>query len=87
MTQIDGYAVQEDDEYYSHKEFSCLSSVEDIGETVTQIIHFVGNVKRTFHGVISASIKQGEMTKFQLVNGSYIFIKTDNVLLVEVIPE
>ena len=66
---------------------SCLSSIQDIGETVTQIIHFKDNVKRTFHGVISSSIKQGEMTKFKLKNGSHIYIMTQNVLLVEVIPE
>jgi hypothetical protein len=66
---------------------SYFSSIQDIGETVTQIIHFKDNVKRTFHGVISSSIKQGEMTKFKLKNGSHIYIMTQNVLLVEVIPE
>jgi hypothetical protein len=33
------------------------STVNQQGEIVTQIIHFVGGEKRTFHGIVSESIK------------------------------
>ena len=65
----------------------CKSTVSDIAEVVTQIIHFVDGVKRTFHGVISDSIKQGQMTKFELLDGRVIFINDENVLCVEIIIE
>jgi hypothetical protein len=63
------------------------SSTLVIGETVTQIIHFKGGIKRTFTGVNTNSIKQGQFTKFILENGSMILIHDINVLMIEVIPE
>ena len=63
------------------------STVAELGETVTQIIHFVGGEKRTFHGIVTKSIKQGQFTKMKLANGSLILIHDKNVLLIEVIPE
>ena len=42
------------------------SSLKSKGEYVTQIIHFVGGVKRTFEGVSTSKRKQGQMTKLEL---------------------
>ena len=39
------------------------STVNQQGETVSQIIHFKGGVKRTYHGILSETIKQGQFTK------------------------
>jgi len=63
------------------------SSVDEIGEFVTQIIHFKGNVKRTLHGVISSKVKQGELTKLYLKDGRMVMINQANVLMVEVFKE
>ena len=38
------------------------SSLREKGDYVTQIIHFVDGVKRTFEGVSTSKIKQGQMT-------------------------
>lgn len=66
---------------------SMLSSVEGKGPVVTQIIIFSnGNIK-TFHGVITKSIVQGEFTQFGLVDGRRIYINTKNVDYFEVISE
>jgi len=63
------------------------SSVNDIGEYVTQIIHFVGGEKRTFHNIDSTSIRQGQFTKFRQKDGTWIMINDKNVLCVEVFKE
>ena len=63
------------------------SSVKQKGKYVTQCIHFVGGVKRTFNGVISSSIKQGQFTKFECMNGTMIMINDANVLCIEIFEE
>lgn len=63
------------------------SSANDIGETVTQIIHFKGGEKRTFHGIITNSIKQGQFTKFRTKDGNMIMINDLEVLVVEIFAE
>tara|TARA_R110001592_G_scaffold5129_9_gene28507 strand:- start:960 stop:1193 length:234 start_codon:yes stop_codon:yes gene_type:complete len=63
------------------------STVNDVGEYVTQIIHFVDGQKRTFTGIRSDSIKQGQFTKFWLKNGSMLFINDEKVLCIEVFSE
>ena len=63
------------------------STVNDVGEYVTQIIHFVDGTKRTFTGIKSDTIKQGQFTKFWLKNGSMLFINDDKVLCIEVFLE
>ena len=64
-----------------------LSSVRQQGRYVTQIIHFVGGIKKTIEGIDVESIRQGQMTKFKLKDGSYIMINDANVLMVEVFKE
>jgi hypothetical protein len=63
------------------------STVNQQGKIVTQIIHFVGGEKRTFHGIISESIKQGQFTKFKTTDGAMICINDKNVLCIEIFKE
>jgi len=64
-----------------------LSEVNRKGSVVTQIIHFVGGVKRTYPGIIASSIKQGQFTKFECIDGSMIMVNDANVLCIEVFSE
>tara|TARA_Y100001937_G_scaffold61656_1_gene84439 strand:- start:9901 stop:10107 length:207 start_codon:yes stop_codon:yes gene_type:complete len=63
------------------------SSLKSKGKHVTQIIHFVGGVKRTFEGIKTAEIKQGQMTKLETKDGRIIMINDKNVLCIEVFSE
>lgn len=63
------------------------SSVNIQGKTVTQIIHFVGGVKRTYHGILTESIKQGQFTKMVCEDGTMLMINDDNVLCIEIFKE
>ena len=63
------------------------SSVREVGDYVTQIIHFVGGEKRTFHNIDSESIRQGQFTKFRNKDGAWIMINDKNVLCIEVFKE
>ena len=63
------------------------STVNEQGDTVTQIIHFVNGVKRTYHGILSASIKQGQFTKMKCKDGTMIMINDSNVLCIEIFKE
>jgi hypothetical protein len=60
------------------------SVTEKVGEITTQIIHFVGGEKRTFHNIISKSIRQGQFTKFQQKDGTWIMINDKNILCIEI---
>jgi hypothetical protein len=63
------------------------STVNTQGEVVTQIIHFVGGIKRTYHGILTSSIKQGQFTKFKCTDGSMVMINDENVLCIEIFTE
>ena len=64
------------------------SSVTEIsGPIVTQIIHFIGGEKRTFNNILSNSIRQGQFTKFQQKDGTWIMINDKNVLCIEVFKQ
>lgn len=69
------------------KYLNMKSTVNTQGEIVTQIIHFIGGTKRTYHGILSESIKQGQFTKFKCVDGSMVMVNDDNVLCIEVFTE
>lgn len=69
------------------KEISLKSSAESQGKTVTQIITFMGGTKKTIRGIISASISQGQFTKFNTVDGRLVMINDQNVLSIEVFKE
>jgi len=63
------------------------STIIEKGKYVTQIIHFVGGVKRTFHGIKTDSLKQGQFSKFECDDGTMIMVNDENVLCIEVFPE
>ncbi len=63
------------------------SSLKKKGNYVTQIIHFKDGVKRTFEGVSTGEIKQGQMTKLELIDGRTVLINDINVLCIEVFSE
>jgi len=58
-----------------------------MGETVTQIIHFQNGNKRTFSGVVTASLRQGEFTKMKLADGRMLMVNTANVDCIEIFTE
>lgn len=60
------------------------SSVREKGKIVTQIVHFVGGVKKTFPGVITSTIVQGQFTHFDTEDGRRVMIHDKNVLFVEI---
>lgn len=63
------------------------SSIKKQGNYVTQIIHFVGGEKRTFNNINTQSIKQGQFTKLETIDGRLILINDKNVLCIEVFSE
>ncbi len=63
------------------------SSLREVGKNVTQIIHFIGGEKRTFYGINTSKIKQGEFTKLYQSDGTMILINSKNVLCIEVFKE
>ena len=67
-------------------EVDLKSSVTEWSETkyVTQIYHFVDGVKRTYNGIEVKSIRQGQFTKFQQEDGTWIMVNDKNVLCIEV---
>ena len=71
----------------NRKLINLKSTVNKQGDKVSQIIHFVGGVKRTYHGILSESIKQGQFTKFKTASGEMILINDKNVLCIEVFKE
>ena len=75
------------DKYFDDWKTDLQSSVNEIGDYVTQIIHFVGGEKRTFHNIDSKSIRQGQFTKFKQKDGTWIMINDKNVLCIEVFEE
>lgn len=63
------------------------STVNVQGEYVTQVIHFVGGIKRTYIGIKSDTIKQGQFTKMMCKDGSMLMVNDENVLCIEVYKE
>lgn len=63
------------------------STVNKVGNYVTQIIHFSGGNKRTFENIDTKTIKQGEFTKMMTKDGRMLLVNTENVDLIEVFYE
>jgi len=63
------------------------STVNKKGKLVTQIIHFSFGNKRTIKDIISATITQGEFTKFETLDGRLVMVNTQNVDLIEVFSQ
>lgn len=66
---------------------SLKSSVETRGKTVTQIITCVTGIKKTFRGIKTETIEQGDFTHFETEDGRMILVNTKNVMFVEVFKE
>ena len=66
------------------KNVDLKSSVSIKGKYVTQIIHFIGGEKRTYRDIDSTTIVQGQFTKFQQKDGTWIMVNDKNVLCIEV---
>ncbi len=69
------------------KDINLKSSLTNYSKCVTQIVHFIGGEKRTFHGVLTETIKQGQFTKIQCKNGTVLMINDKNVLCIEIFKE
>ena len=69
------------------REPNLQSSLIDKGKYVTQIFHFVGGIKRTFKGIKTETIRQGQFTKLECKNGVTLMINDKNILMIEVIVE
>ncbi len=57
------------------------------GKLVTQIITAKTGIKKTFRGVKTETIEQGQMTKFETEDGRLVMINDDNVLCVEIFKQ
>ena len=69
------------------KTLNLQSTVNNVGKHVTQVIHFVGGIKRTYTGIKPETIKQGQFTKLETIDGRLIMINDKNVLCIEVFGE
>lgn len=63
------------------------SSVESKGPIVTQIVTMMGGYKKTFRGIQTDTIEQGEFTHFETLDGRMVLVNTKNVLFVEIFKE
>ncbi len=63
------------------------STITNVGKKVTQIIHFSHGNKRTFTGILTDTVKQGEFTKMMLEDGRMLLVNTQNVDCIEVFSE
>jgi RimJ/RimL family protein N-acetyltransferase len=87
-----GFEVSGRDENFTYyklknKMVSLKSSITAKGKYVSKILHFVGGEKRTFNGVDTDSIKQGQFTKFETKDGRLVMINDKNILCIEIIKE
>jgi GNAT superfamily N-acetyltransferase len=87
-----GFEVSGKDENFTYyklknKMVSLKSSITQKGKYVSKILHFVGGEKRTFNGVDTDSIKQGQFTKFETKDGRLVMVNDKNILCIEIIKE
>lgn len=62
-----------------------MSTTQKQWRYVTQIIHFVGGVVRTFHNIDTTTIQDWQLCKMRDEKWRLIMVNKDNVLLVEVL--
>ena len=87
-----GFEVSGKDENFTYYKLkskmpSLKSSITAKGKYVSKILHFVGGEKRTFNGVDTDSIKQGQFTKFETKDGRLVMVNDKNILCIEIIKE
>ena len=68
-------------------QLSLLSSVEKKGKIVTQVITGITGIKKTFRGVKTETIEQGQFTHFETEDGRLVMVNDRNVMFVEVFKE
>lgn len=66
---------------------SLKSSVTHKGKKVTQIITGTTGIKKTFRGVKTDTIEQGQFTHFETEDGRLVLVNDKNVMFVEVFSE
>ena len=66
---------------------SLKSSIEKQGKTVTQIITGVTGIKKTFRGVRTETIEQGQFTHFETEDGRLVMVNDKNVMFVEIFKD
>jgi len=69
------------------KSVNLQSSAGRKGKTVTQIVTCVTGIKKTFRGVRTETIENGQMTKYETEDGRLIMVNDRNVFCVEVFAE
>jgi hypothetical protein len=62
------------------------SSVAQKGDVVDQYILFSNGNEKTYRGVKTESISQSQFTRFELVDGTRVYVNTRNVDAFEVHP-
>ena len=88
-----GFEMQGTDDKFTYyiqpqkKMVSLKSSITAKGKYVSKILHFVGGEKRTFNGVDTETIKQGQFTKFETKDGRLVMVNDKNILCIEIIKE
>jgi GNAT superfamily N-acetyltransferase len=87
-----GFEISGKDENFTYYKLktkmpSLKSSITAKGKYVSKILHFVGGEKRTFNGVDTDSIKQGQFTKFETKDGRLVMVNDKNILCIEIIKE
>ena len=63
------------------------SSASEVGQLVTQIIHFSDGSKKTIEHIVTNRIKQGQFTHLPLADGTLVYINDRNVNMIEVFGE
>jgi len=63
------------------------STVNNMGELVTQIIISNTGTTKTYKNVISSTIEEGKFVKMKLKDGRMIMVNTSNVFIVEVFKQ
>ena len=88
-----GFEMQGTDDKFTYyiqpqkKMVNLKSSITAKGKYVSKILHFVGGEKRTFNGVDTETIKQGQFTKFETKDGRLVMVNDKNILCIEIIKE
>ena len=60
------------------------SSVQDLGEVVTQYVLFNSGNEKTYKGIITSTIEQSQFTRFDCVDGKRVYLNTKNIDCFEV---
>ena len=59
------------------------STVNDVGDVVTQVIHFENGEEKTFEHIIPSTIKVGAFTKFGTTDGKLVSVAHKKVVWFE----